>query len=120
MVLNPGSTSLSRSVPAPVKPTGEGACDDFGDHSHSGRAILVFAAVSSMKTIRVGSRPSCPSNHASRAAFTARPWCAAACAVFFAWQRAPPEEPRQCADGDGLAGFLQPLPQFRQRNVALG
>src|ERR1700722_2718447 len=40
-------------------------------------------AVSSIKTIRVGSRSSCPSNHASRAAFTALRRCSAACAVFF-------------------------------------
>jgi hypothetical protein len=26
----------------------------------------------------------------------------------------------QCADGDGDAALLQPLPQFRKRNVALG
>jgi hypothetical protein len=79
---------------------------------------LVFAAVSSMKTIRVGSRSSCPSNHASRAAFTALRRCSAACAVFFARDLATLEELPQCADGD--AALVQPLPQFRQRNVALG
>src|SRR5271156_134302 len=119
MVLNPGSTSLSRSVPAPVKPTGEGACDDFGDHSHSGRAILVFAAVSSMKTIRVGSSSSCPSNQASRGPRSPR--CGAVrrhAPSFFARDLATFEEPPECADGD--AALLQPLPQFRQRNVVLG
>src|ERR1700722_14463457 len=30
------------------------------------------------------------------------------------------EEPRECADGDGDAVLLQPLPQFRKRNIALG
>src|ERR1700722_12038641 len=40
-----------------------------------------------MKTIRVGSRSSCPSNHASRAAFTALRRCSAACAVFYGMAR---------------------------------
>src|SRR5580693_6776111 len=39
---------------------------------------------------------------------------------FFARDLATLEELPQCADGDGDAALLQPLPQFRQRNVALG
>src|ERR1700733_1121410 len=73
-----------------------------------------------MKTMRVGSRSSCPSNHASRAAFTALRRCSAACADFFARDLATLEEPPERADGDGDAALPQPLPQFRQRNVALG
>jgi hypothetical protein len=30
------------------------------------------------------------------------------------------EEPPECADGDGDAALLQPLLQFRQRNIGLG
>src|SRR5271170_7415902 len=73
-----------------------------------------------MKTIRVGSSSSCPSNHASRAAFTALRRCSAACADFFARDLATLEEPPERADSDGDAALLQPVPQFRQRNVALG
>src|SRR5271154_6781679 len=73
-----------------------------------------------MKTMRVGSSSSCPSKHASRAAFTVLRRCSAACAVFFARDLATLEEPPECADSDGDAPFPQPLPQFRQRNVALG
>ena len=40
--------------------------------------------------------------------------------LFFARDLAALEEPPECADGDGDAALLQPLPQFRQRNVALG
>src|SRR5271154_6426244 len=73
-----------------------------------------------MKTMRVGSSSSCPSKHASRAAFTVLRRCSAACAVFFARDLATLEEPPERADSDGDAPFPQPLPQFRQRNVALG
>src|SRR5579863_9924058 len=38
----------------------------------------------------------------------------------FARDVATLEEPPECADGDGDAALLQPLPQFRKRNVALG
>jgi hypothetical protein len=69
----------------------------------------VFAAVSSMKTIRVGSRSSCPSNHASRAAFSALRRCSAACAELFARDLATFEEPPERADGHGDAALLQPL-----------
>src|SRR5580692_11346572 len=72
-----------------------------------------------MKTIRVGSRSSCPSNHASRAAFTELRSCSAACAdFFFARNLAALEEPPECGDGD--AARPQLLSQFRKRNVALG
>src|ERR1700734_2991831 len=71
-----------------------------------------------MKMMRVGSRSSCPSNHASRAAFTVLRRCSAAGGDFC--DLATLEEPPERADGDGDAALLQPLPQFRQRNVALG
>ena len=66
----------------------------------------MFAAVSSMKTTRAGSRSSCPSNHASRAAFSALRRCSAACADFFCRDLAALEEPPECADGDGDAALL--------------
>jgi hypothetical protein len=73
-----------------------------------------------MKTIRVGSRSSCPSNPASRAAFTALRRCSAACVDFFARDLATLEEPPECVNGDGDAALPQLLLQFRSGMSALG
>src|ERR1700733_4259307 len=72
-----------------------------------------------MKTMCVGSRSSCPSNHASRGPRSPR--CGAVrrrAPTFFARDLATLEEPPECGDGD--AALPQLLPQFRKRNVAPG
>ena len=81
------------------------------------RAILVLAAVSSMKISRVGSRSSCPSNHASRAAFTSSRCCSAACAVFFKRDAPPFEETPERTDADADVARLQLFLKFDQRDV---
>ena len=62
------------------------------------RAILVEAPVSSMNTSRSGSRSSCPSNQASRAALTSGRSRSQAWAVFFDRDRPRVEEAPERAD----------------------
>src|SRR3954451_2628892 len=81
------------------------------------RAILVVAAVSSMKTSLSGSRSSWPSNQASRASFTSARCCSAACAVFFIGDPASGEEAPDRGDAEARAALDQLRLQFTKRYV---
>ena len=56
-----------------------GACERSDDR----RGVIEIELRSGVRVRISGSRSSCPSNHASRAAFTSQRCCSAACAVFF-------------------------------------
>jgi hypothetical protein len=66
---------------------------------------------------RAGSRSSCPSNHASRAAFTSPRCCSAACADFFKCDAPPVEEASERPDAGADAARLQLLLKLDERDI---
>lgn len=81
--------------------------------------MFVDAQVSSMNARRSGSRSSRPSIHSSRRFRTSGRSCSVACAVFFARDPVPVEEPPQRADPDRRAALGEQRLQLDQRNVIL-
>ncbi len=106
---------LSRSAPAKVVvfqwPSGIG-------ERNRGRAILVEAPVSAMKTRRSGSRSGCASNQACRRTATSGRACSLACAVVLKGHRVPVEEAPNRAGREGRTVLVtQQLRQFHTRDV---
>ena len=82
------------------------------------RAILVDAAVSSMKISRAGSRSSWPSNQSRRRRRTSARCCSLACAVFFERDAALFEEhPHRRRHHPNVMLGRQPVRDLGQRDV---
>src|ERR1700730_11401174 len=70
-----------------------------------------------MRISRAASRSSCPSNHASLAAFTSPRCCSAACADFFKCDAPPVEGAPERPDTGADAARLQLLPKLDERDI---